>query len=382
MKIAIVVKEHVARKGGLERYAVTLSKGLSTRGHEVHIYANRWDADPSLIFHYVPYIRFLSLLKVLTFPANARKHLKKDSFDLVYSLTPLYPVDIYRVGEGIHADVLKARFPSPLRRFLKLLNPKHRAILKIEKNLFKAENFRAVITNSKLVKERLSTVYNVPVSKVSVIYNGYDDKLFNPDKRAFRASVLEANGFDDNDDVILFAANDFKRKGLEFLLEAMKILKRRKITPKLIIAGDDKFKPYSALAQKLDISTQISFAGSVSDIEKYYGAADIFVLPTLYDPFSNACLEAFGTGLPVITTAANGFSELIDDGENGFVVDDAMNTTILADRIEGLLSNPEAGKKALKKAKSLTIERNISMTLGLCSSLTTTRKVIPLRANK
>ena len=155
-------------------------------------------------------------MKVLTFPANARKHLKKDSFDLVYALTPLYPVDIYRVGEGIHVDVLSARFPNPVRRFFRLLNPKHQAILSIEKKLFTPGNFRAIITNSKSVKERLNAVYGVPARRVSVIYNGYDGKLFNPDKRAFRSGVRLANGIKDTDKLILFAANDFKRKGLAF----------------------------------------------------------------------------------------------------------------------------------------------------------------------
>jgi UDP-glucose:(heptosyl)LPS alpha-1,3-glucosyltransferase len=382
MKIAIVVKEHIAGKGGLERYAVTLSKGLASRGNEVHVYANRWDPDDSLIFHYVPYIRLFSLLKVLTFPINARKHLKKDSFDLVYSLTPLYPVDIYRVGEGIHADVLRARFPNPLRRFLRLLNPKHRAILNIEKKLFTLGNFRAIITNSKSIKERLIDVYNLPARRVNVIYNGYDDKLFNPDKRVFREAILKANGFNDDDKVICFAANDFKRKGLTFLLEALSLLKKREISPKLFVVGGDRKDPYKEIANKFGILDQVSFAGPVTDIEKYYGASDIFVLPTLYDPFSNACLEAFGTGLPVITTVHNGFSELIDEGESGYIIDSARNTTILADRIEGLFNLPDAGECALKRAKSLTIERNITKTLALCTSLNSSRKVIPLRANK
>ena len=382
MKIAIVVKEHIAAKGGLERYAVTLSKGLASSGHEVHVFANRWDLDDSLIFHYVPYVRWLSILKVLTFPANARKHLKKDSFDLVYSLTPLYPVDIYRVGEGIHVDVLNARFPNPVRRFLKLLNPKHLAILNIEKKLFTPGNFRAIITNSKSVKKRLNAVYGVPARRVSVIYNGYDGKLFNPDKRAFRAGLRLANGIKDDDKVILFAANDFKRKGLGFLLDAISLLAKRGISPRLLVVGRDNTEPYRRMAQKLGIAVQVVFAGPVTDIEKYYGASDIFVLPTLYDPFSNACLEAFGTGLPVITTVQNGFSELINEGENGFVLDDARNTTILAERIEGLFCLPDAGEKALKRARSLTIERNISKTLGLCTSLNTSRKVIPLRSNK
>ncbi len=379
MKIAVVVKEHIEAKGGLERYAVTLSRRMALRGHEVHVYANTWDADDSLIFHYVPYIKWSSLLKVLSFPANANKHLKRGSFDLVYSLTPFYPVDIYRVGEGIHRDVLRARFPNPIRRFLRYLNPKHLAILRLEKKLFTSGNFRAIITNSNLIKERLKAVYNVSTASVNVIYNGYDDKLFNPDKRRFRAEVLSANNIDDSEKVILFAANDFKRKGLAYLIEALSILSKRGATPSLMVVGKGNLFPYRQMASRFGVEEKVSFTGPVTDIEKYYGAADIFVLPTLYDPFSNACLEAFGSGLPVITTAQNGFSELIEDGVNGFVIKEATSTAILADRIETLLNIPAAGESALKKAREFTIDNNISKTLELCDSLISRGKVISLK---
>ena len=379
MKIAVVVKEHIESKGGLERYAVTLSRRMASSGHEVHVYANSWDADDSLIFHYVPYIRWSSLLKVFSFPANARKHLKRGSFDLVYSLTPLYPVDIYRVGEGIHRDVLRARFPNSLRRFLRYLNPKHLAILRLEKKLFTPGNFRAIITNSNLIKERLITVYNVASASVNVIYNGFDDKLFNPDKSVFRASVLGANNIDDSEKVVLFAANDFKRKGLKYLMEALSILSLRGIRPPLMVVGKGRIGLYKRMAENLGIAGQVSFTGPVADIEKYYGAADIFVLPTLYDPFSNACLEAFGSGLPVITTAGNGFSELIEDGVNGFVIKEATSTAILADRIETLLNIPAAGESALEKAKGFTVDNNISKTLELCGSLISNAKVVSLK---
>ncbi|MBE9532253.1 MAG: glycosyltransferase family 4 protein, partial [Proteobacteria bacterium] len=269
MKIAIVVKEHIETKGGLERYAVTLSRGLTARGHEVHVYANRWDVDESLIFHYVPCVKWLNLLKVITFPANARKHLAKSSFDLVYSLTPLYPVDIYRVGEGIHADVLRARFPNPLKRFLKRLTPKHRSILAIEKRLFTKGNYRAIITNSKLVKERLNQVYDVPFQDIEVIYNGYDDKLFNTNTRAYRGNLRDTYGIGDKEKVLLFASNDFKRKGLVYLLEAIAFLNRRDIRVRLMVVGKGKTAQYKRIAERLGILSQVIFAGAVTDIERY-----------------------------------------------------------------------------------------------------------------
>ena len=65
---------------------------------------------------------------------------------------------------------------------------------------------------------------------------------------------------------------------------------------------------------------RVRFLGPVSDMAACYAAADVFVAPTLYDPFSNACLEALAAGLPVLTTPANGFSEILTPGRDGEVI--------------------------------------------------------------
>ena len=348
MKIALVVKEHVESKGGLERYAVSLSRQFARRGHEVHVFANRWDDEEGLIFHYVPYVRWLSLLKVVTFPRNVKKYLKRDSFDLVYGLTPFYPLDIYRVGEGIHRDVLLARFPGALRRFSRYLNPKHRAILAIEKRLFSPGNFRRIITNSKMVKTRLVDIFDMPPEKIRVIYNGYDAARFNAEAVGSRAETRERYGVGEAEELVLFSSNDFKRKGLDFLIEALSMLAKKGTPKRLMVTGRGDRKRYRRLASRLGAG-EIIFTGQVGDMERYYGAADVFVLPTLYDPFSNVCLEAMACALPVITTNSNGAAEIITEGVDGYVIDDARSTHLMADRIEALLSLDGAGSKAAEK---------------------------------
>ncbi len=381
MKIALVVKEHVESKGGLERYAVNLSRSFARKGVEVHVYANRWDEEEGLIFHYVPYTRWNSILKVITFPRNLKKHLSRASFDLVYGLTPFYPLDIYRVGEGLHTDVLRERFPNPLRRFTRYLNPKHLLILRTERNLFKPENSRRIITNSKMVKKRLVERYEVAPERIRVIYNGCDQSRFNLASKVHRADIRLHHGISESEPLILFSGNDFKRKGLSHLLKALSVLKQKGTFVKLLVTGAGKAAPYKKMATKLGIKGQVLFAGSVSDMERYYGAADIFVLPTLYDPFSNVCLEAMASGLPVITTTKNGASEIITEGVDGFVIGDPLNTLILADRIETLFEMEGAGEAAAEKAAAYTIESNVSATLDLCNELTDSRKVVPLFGN-
>src|SRR5213075_837870 len=122
---------------------------------------------------------------------------------------------------------------------------------------------------------------------------------------------------------LLFAGSGWERKGLLFAIEAMQLCKNRKM--RLLVAGRGNERSYK--------SKRVKFLGEVDDLVRIYAAADIFILPTIYDPFSNACLEALACGLPVITTRSNGFSEIVDEGVHGSIIDHANNLVGLRDAI-------------------------------------------------
>src|SRR5207245_11650621 len=110
---------------------------------------------------------------------------------------------------------------------------------------------------------------------------------------------------------LLFTGSGWERKGLRFAIAAMALCRNRKM--RLLVAGRGNKRFYK--------SKRVQFLGEVSDLVRLYAAADIFILPTIYDPFSNACLEALACGLPVITTRANGFSEIIENRVPRSIVD-------------------------------------------------------------
>jgi Glycosyltransferase len=97
-----------------------------------------------------------------------------------------------------------------------------------------------------------------------------------------------------------------------------------------------------------------------------FSAADVFTLPTIYDPFSNACLEAVAAGLPVVTTTANGFSEILEPGLHGETVEPG-DVKALAEALESARNwNSEKTSQACRKlAESYSIERNVQATLDL-----------------
>ena len=112
------------------------------------------------------------------------------------------------------------------------------------------------------------------------------------------------------------------------------------------------------------------FLGPVKTMRTLYAAADVFAAPTLYDPFSNACLEALAAGLPVLSTRANGFAEIIVPGVHGEALD-SFNRGLAGGLAAALRtwSNPEKRRAArplcAARAAEFTIERNVEETLRI-----------------
>jgi UDP-glucose:(heptosyl)LPS alpha-1,3-glucosyltransferase len=165
---------------------------------------------------------------------------------------------------------------------------------------------------------------------------------------------------------LLFAGSGWERKGLLFAIEAMALCKNRKM--RLLVAGRGESRPYKAKRLRFWREDPVQFLGEVADLVPVYAAADIFILPTIYDPFSNACLEALASGLPVITTRSNGFSEIIEDGVHGSIVDNASNLVALRDAIRfwsDQLRRDAARSANIERASHFDISKNVAQTLEI-----------------
>src|SRR6185436_13579463 len=157
-----------------------------------------------------------------------------------------------------------------------------------------------------------------PAERIDVVYNGVPLELFSGDQN--RAQAREALGLKDDEIAVLFAGSGWERKGLRFATAAVEA---QDPNLKLLVAGRGDPEKFPA--------SKARFLGVVADMPSLYQVADIFLLPTVYDPFSNACLEALAAGLPVITSRANGFSEIIEPGRNGTILDDPRNVLAMSE---------------------------------------------------
>ncbi|MGH8056393.1 MAG: glycosyltransferase family 4 protein, partial [Candidatus Entotheonellia bacterium] len=221
-------------------------------------------------------------------------------------------------------------------------------LLALERRVFRETPF--IIANSVQAMQQIIHHYNIPASRLQVIYNGVDHTRFHPGVRTrFREQQRATWGVPADEMVLLLVGSGFHRKGLGYLVQALGKLHRRGIANvRAVVVGKGHPGPYQRLAATLGVADRVHFAGLCPEVERSYAAADVLVLPTLYDPFANACLEAMACGLPVLTTEANGAAELLHDGINGCVLKTPLSAETLVERLYDLL--PSQRRQALAEA--------------------------------
>lgn len=378
MKIAFAIKEIGPPLHGPERNLTDLIRHLLDLGHEVHLFLHRCRAlpDPRVRLHRVPVLSVSSTLRILSFAREAGRRMAQGGFDIVHGFTQVYPQDVYFLGGGLQRHWLAVKYPRPLTRAgMCMIRPIHLAHLFLEREILRPENSRIIMANSHLCRGQLAEYYGVPPERVRVVHHGVDLSRFNPEVRGrFREDVRRALGFSRGDTAILFVANNFSRKGLRSLIEALARTRDRRM--RLVVAGRGNPQPFRKTAAALGVADQLIFTGPVHEVEMYYGAADLFALPTLYDPFANVCLEAMACGLPVITTRQNGASEIMKAGETGFILDDPGDVERLADALR-TLQDPrvqrEMGERAREVATRHSLQGYTARTLEVYQEVVTAK---------
>jgi UDP-glucose:(heptosyl)LPS alpha-1,3-glucosyltransferase len=365
MKLAVIRQECSYRKGGAERYAANLCKALAEMGHHVRVLAETFDSaiHPALVHVPIKVNHASSAARSRSFHRNSQKALVGLEVDAVLALSRSYPADAFRVSDPLHRYWMKVRYPGRLNHFLQRLNPRHRAILDLENHILDPANTRMIITNSRLSKTLIREYYDYPEDRIHVAYNGVDLERFQPAIKSDGALQL------------LFVGQDFKRKGLAAVIDALALVRAAGFTPALRVIGRDDDGPYRQRAENLGVGGQVRFEGPTSEIQTAYQSADLFVFPTLYDPFANVCLEALACGLPVLTTTTNGASEVVTENEDGYVVDgDAAG---LAGRLAAAITTfcqlPDSRRGIMRenaraKAERFTIRANAEAVVGLLIS--------------
>ncbi len=345
MKITILVVGFPPRwTGGTEIATYNIAKYLMKRGHEAHIITTLDDG----------------LLKKSTEEGFFIHRIESSEIPMLFSIRALF--EEKRIGSDIiHAQGLYMGFPAFLiKKILKrpyviwsrgsdvYFSWKYKSLT--SKPILK--NADAVITLTEDMKKEMQKIYD---REIFVLPNGIDSWKFNSLSKENSRKELKIQ---ENEKIILFVGGLRHVKGARYLIEAMKTIIDREKNARLLIVGDGDEKEFlKDLVKRLNLQEHVNFAGKIpnENIPEYMVASDIFVLPSLSEGFPVTVLEAMASGLPIVTTDVRGLSEIVKEGENGFLVKPEnpgeiaekvlliLEDTELRERIS--LSNKEKSKK-------------------------------------
>lgn len=373
LRIALV-RYRYSFHGGAERYLDELASALLSAGACVRLLSSHWEGGKGCetIWVKVPVAPSPKWLRPLLFARAVRKWGRTNPDWILFSLERIPGADVYRAGDGCHAEWLRRKRPlRPVTWPLDFLRPLNLAYLYLEKTLFGSERLKSVISISARGKEEIVQRFGLAPGKITVVYHGVrlPGDLEEGRARA-RARLRSRFGIGEEETVFLFVGSGFVRKGVGVLTDAAVRLAAGGVPFRVIVVGKGNARPYLRRAARGGAGGRIFFTGPVSGAEDFYLGADAFLFPTVYEPFGIVCLEAMAYGLPVVTTRVSGASEVVRDGESGFILEDPFDPVSLSDRMVRLLDGDlrrEMGVAARKTAESMPKERNVRETIAVLS---------------
>jgi len=224
-----------------------------------------------------------------------------------------------------------------------------------------------VIALTETEKEQIGSLYDVAVDRITVIPPGVNTEVFVP--AADKTKVRRELGLPEDAIIVFTLGRLDERKGLDLFLEAAgSLVQRDDLPPTLFVlsAGNGSSQEAKEREKLKGIIEAHSLAEILRwlpvlpgrDLPRYYGAADVFALPSRYEPFGIVMLEAMACEVPVVATNAGGPATVIESGVTGFLVD-PTDIEAFADALATLIRDPGKRQEYGKRGR-LRVEENYS----------------------
>ena len=339
MLIGLIARRFDPAGGGTERDLIITARILADAGYEVRIYAAEIRNDAAgLDVRQLHCSGFGRSARLRSFARRAADEARRDGVSIVLSFARIADADLLRSGGSAHSSYIAAarQWQNAATATVMALSPYHRAQVALERRGFASSTLRCAIAVSDLVRNDLIRTFRLDPAKAVTLYNGVDLERFQPSSRdRWRDSVRRELGLSETVPIVVFAGNGFARKGLRFLIEAWPQVDSKAL---LVVAGQDRTTAkYRRLARRLGMEERVRFIGPQARIEQLFAAADVFALPSLFEPFGNVIMEAMATGLPVLCSSACGASELLTPAMREFIVADPTAVGELASRMNAIV---------------------------------------------
>lgn len=370
----VVVSPFLDKSYGTERMVVEWISRL-TDEFEFHVYSQHvQDLDLSaIIWHRIPKLPGPHLINFLWwFAANHfwrawDRRFRDLRYDLVFSPGPncldadavsvhiVFAEFLRRIG----SELKLAR--NPVGAWPRLLHRRvyYRLAVLLERNVYTNPRVQLILTSRNTAAE-LESFYGRK-GPFSFLYAGIDHEAFNPARCKFlREEVRQGLGIPPSQFVCLLIGNDWRKKGLPALLDALGRL--RELPIRLLVVTRELDVALQTLVREKSAGEIVSFLQPRKDVEHYFAAADAYVGPSLEDTYALPAVEAMACGLPVIISSRAGASHVVTHAIDGLVLKDPMDAGELAGLIHQLYSDRafanQLGANAAVTARQFTWEGN------------------------
>ncbi len=363
------------RRGGAEQWTFQHAERLLARGHEVHVVAQGVNG-PAARLDIVPHL-LGPIRSVLQRAAAAEAALARLKVDLVHDIGLgwhshlLQSEDGSRLAQWEQKLLLLPSWQRPWKRAMLRVLPRYRDFRRLMSRQF-GDPQRIVIAVSQMCARDYQRYHDVPAERIRLVYHGTDNERFSPAHRdRWREEIRDRLGVCEDEVMLLFVGHDFQRKGLSTAIRAANRLAAEGAPVRLVVVGGKKRRRGTPYSQSPVVDSQnglVIRVGAIDDPVPYYAAADVFVLPTFYDPCSLSVSEAAASGLPSVTTRSNGAAELLTEGLDGSVISDPADDAELAAALWPLFAREvrqRMGEAARKLALKHSLDHNCDQILSI-----------------
>ncbi|MDE1461937.1 glycosyltransferase family 4 protein [Spartinivicinus poritis] len=310
--------------GGLQRDFLRIALACLARGHQIRVYTMGWQGDQPAEFD-VRLIRNKALSahkRDQAFQQAAMADIKENPVDLVVGFNKMPGLDVYYAADPCYEE--KAQNS---RGWLYRQGARYKHFNHFESAVFSAQSHTHIL----MIAERQIAIYQqyyqTPQNRFHLLPPGIaKDRKRPANADSIRAALRQEFGLADQDKLLLMVGSGFKTKGLDRALLALQALPaEQRQTTKLFVIGQDNFKPFERMANKLGVSNQVRFFAGRDDISRFLLGADLLIHPAYHENTGTVLLEAVVAGLPVLVTDVCGYARYIQQAEAGLLVTSPFN---------------------------------------------------------
>lgn len=354
MKIAFFSESYKPYLSGVTNSIETLSNALTSLGHEVMIFAPDYpSATRSDNVHRYPSIRapYPGYRLAIPRPFETMEILKRHKIDIIHSHSP-YQLGLMSMWCANRLDLpfvftMHTIFDQYVH-YIPLIPTDLTEKLMVGYIKGFADRCDTVIVPTQKAKDHL--LLSGTRARIEIIPTGIDLKLFEglePERIRKKYKIPATTK------VLMYSGRLAQEKNVSFLLRAFKLISGRvKDVLLLIVAGGPLELDLKKLAADLGIFDKVTFTGQIPypEVLNYYAASDLFVFSSLTETQGLVLAESMAAGTPVVAVNAQGVSDMVRNGENGYLVDN--NEAIFADKVIELLNNDALRKSLVDRAKN------------------------------